>query len=98
MRARASALHALRSEPIARGVGNLAGVVEWANEDFERLTGIPLRDTLDKPVTRFLDRAGVDLEVVDFVAQHFFEGRSCRIEFPFDRPDGGRIDVLLEVE
>jgi len=85
-------------DDLARVGGNRAGVVEWANEAFGRLTGIPLADTIDKPVTRFLERAGVELEVVDFVAQHFFEGRPCRIEFPFERPDGRRIDVLLEVE
>lgn len=79
-------------------LGNRAGVVEWANAAFEQLTGIPLAETLNKPVTRFLERAGLDLEVVDFVAQHFFEGRPCRLEFPFERPDGRRIEVLLEVE
>ena len=98
MNARIANLDALRSEPLARVVGDLAGVVEWANEAFGRLSGIPLCETLDKPVSRFLERAGIDLEVVDFVAQHFFEGRTCRVEFPFERPDGSRIDVLLEVE
>lgn len=98
MSARTPDLAALRSESLARVVGNLAGVVEWANEAFGRLTGIPLDETLDKPVTLFLERAGIELEVVDFVAQHFFEGRVCRIEFPFERPDGSRLDVLLEVE
>ncbi len=83
---------------IARVAGNRAGVVEWANDAFSRLTGIPLAETLDKPVTRFLERAGIELEVVDFVAQHFFEGRPCRLEFPYERPDGRRIEVLLEVE
>ena len=86
------------AESLAEVLGNRAGVVEWANAAFEQLTGIPLADTVDKPVTRFLERAGLDLEVVDFVAQHFFEGRPCRLEFPFERPDGRRIDVLLEVE
>lgn len=79
-------------------VGNRAGVVEWANDAFARLSGIPLADTVNKPVTHFLERTGLDLEVVDFVAQHFFDGRPCRLEFPFERPDGRRIEVLLEVE
>ncbi len=86
------------AEGLATVMGNRAGVVDWANAAFEQLTGIPLADTVDKPVTRFLERAGLELEVVDFVAQHFFEGRPCRLEFPFERPDGRRIDVLLEVE
>lgn len=83
---------------VAEVVGNRAGVVEWANDAFSRLTAIPLCEIVNKPVTRFLERAGVEVEVVDFVAQHFFEGRPCRLELPFDRPDGRRIDVLLEVE
>ena len=60
MRARTADLDTLRSEPLARVVGNLAGVVEWANEAFERLSGIPLCETLGKPVSRFLERAGID--------------------------------------
>jgi hypothetical protein len=83
---------------IARVAGNRAGIVEWANDAFARLTGIPLAEIVDKPVTRFLERAGIEVEVVDFVAQHFFEGRPCRLELPFERPDGRRIEVLLEVE
>lgn len=79
-------------------VGNLAGVVEWANAAFARLSGIGLDETVDKPVGRLLERAGIDLEIVEFVAQHFFEGRVCRVAFPFERPDGRRLDVLLEVE
>jgi PAS domain S-box-containing protein len=79
-------------------VGNLAGVVEWANEAFERLSGIALSQTLGKPVARFLERAGIELDVVDLIAQSFFEGRLCRVAFPYKRPDGRRVDVLLEVE
>jgi PAS domain S-box-containing protein len=85
-------------EPLARVVGDLAGVVEWANDAFARLTGIPLAETVHKPVTRFLERAGLEPEVVDFVAQHFFEGRTCRLEFPYERPDGRRLEILLEVD
>lgn len=87
-----------RDESLARVAGNRAGIVEWANEAFGRLTGIPLAETVNKPVTRFLERAGIELEVVEFVAEHFFAGRTCRIELPFERPDGRCIDVLLEVE
>lgn len=83
---------------IARVAGNRAGIVEWANDAFSRLTGIALAEIVDKPVTRFLERAGIEVEVVDFVAQHFFEGRPCRLELPFERPDGRHIEVLLEVE
>ena len=86
---------AVCDESRARVTGNRAGVVEWANEAFGRLTGIPLAETVNKPVTRLLDRAGIELEVVEFVAEDFFAGRRCRIERPFERSDGRRIDVLL---
>lgn len=88
----------VHDESLARVAGNRAGVVEWANEAFGRLTGIPLSETVHKPVTRFLERAGIELEVVEFVAEQFFAGRTCRIELAFERPDGRCIDVLLEVE
>jgi len=82
----------------ARVTGNRAGVVEWANEAFGRLTGIPLTETVNKPVTRLLERAGIELEVVEFVAEDFFAGRRCCVELPFERSDGRSIEVLLEVD
>ncbi len=89
-------------EAIARGdavvVGSLAGVVEWADEAWTRLTGFPLDETVDKPITHFLDHAGLERELVEFVAQHFLEGRPCTVALPFDTFDGRRIDVTLEVE
>lgn len=83
--------------PVARAIGNLAGVVEWANDAFASLSGIPLAETVDKPVSRLLERAGIGLDVVELVAQEFFEGQVCRISFPFERPDGRRIEVVLDV-
>ncbi len=88
----------LGEEALARVTGNRAGVVEWANEAFGRLTGIPLAETVNKPVTRLLERAGIELEVVEFVAEDFFAGRRCCVELPFERTDGRSIDVLLEVD
>ena len=79
-------------------VGNRAGVVEWTGEAWPRLTGFPLEETLDKPITHFLAQAGLEVELVDFVAQHFLEGRSCTIALPFDTFDGRTLDVELEVE
>lgn len=81
----------------AEVIGNLAGVVEWANEAFGILTGLPVAQTVNKPVAQFLERVGIDIEVVRFVAEHFLEGRACRVELPYERPDGRTIDVLLEV-
>lgn len=91
-----------RSEAIARGdavlVGTRAGVVEWADVAWTRLTGFPLDETLDKPISHFLDHAGLERELVEFVAHHFLEGRPCTVALPFDTFDGRRIDVTLEVE
>lgn len=78
--------------------GNAAGIVEWADADFAELLGIPLDALSNKPVTRLLERTGIDVDVVDFVAERFFEGGLCRVELPFERPDGCRFQVLLEVE
>ena len=79
-------------------VGNLAGVVEWTHEAWSRLTGFPLEETLDKPITHFLDRAGLEIELVDFVAQQFLAGRASTVEMPFETFDGRSIHVHLEVE
>ncbi|MCR9093894.1 MAG: hypothetical protein NXI30_06745 [bacterium] len=91
-----------RRDEIARGdavlVGTLAGVVEWTDEAWTRLTGFPLDETVDKPITHFLDHAGLERELVEFVAHHFLEGRPCTVALPFDTFDGRRIDVTLEVE
>lgn len=78
--------------------GNLAGVVESADSAWTRLTGFPLDQTIEKPITHFLDRAGIEVELVDFVSQHFLEGRPCTLEFPFETFDGRSIQVHLEVE
>jgi hypothetical protein len=85
------------SAPGAEVIGNLAGVVEWVDEAFELLTGLPCAQIVNKPVAELLERAGIDVEVVGFVAEHFLEGRTCRVELPFERPDGRTIEVFLEV-
>ncbi|HPG26761.1 MAG: PAS domain-containing protein [Spirochaetaceae bacterium] len=78
--------------------GDRHGVVSGAGPAWTRITGIPLAETVDKPITHFLDRAGIELELVEFVAQHFVEGRRCQVEFPFDAADGRRVRIHLEVE
>ena len=58
----------IRPEALALGdavvVGNRAGVVEWTSDAWSRLTGFPLSETLDKPITHFLTCAGLELELV----------------------------------
>lgn len=91
-----------RGDALARGeavvIGNRAGVVEWTTPAWAHLTGFPLAETIDKPITHFLDHAGLEVELVDFVAQHFLEGRRCTVALPFDTLDGRRLDLELDVE
>jgi len=79
-------------------VGNRAGVVGWANEAWTKITGFPLDATLGKPIAHFLGEAEIELELVDFVGQHYLEGRACTIEFPFETFDERSIWVHLEVQ
>jgi PAS domain S-box-containing protein len=89
--------HALASDR-AVVVGNRAGIVEWANPAWTRITGFPLDDTLSKPISHFLDAADIDIDLVDFVGQQFLEGKRCTVEFPFEAAEGGSIWVHLEVD
>ncbi len=91
-----------RHDALARGeavvVGNRAGVVEWTSTAWAHLTGFPVAETIDKPITHFLEHADLEVEFVDFVAQHFLEGRRCTVALPFDTLDGRRLDLELDVE
>ena len=91
----------IRPEAIARGeavlVGDRSGLVEWAGEAWTRLTGFPLAETLDKPISHFLDQAEFESEMIDLVAHHFIEGRTCRLALPFRSFDGRQLIVHLEV-
>ncbi len=79
-------------------VGDAAGIVEWANASWTRMTGSTRDETVHKPISHFLDSAGIELELVDFVGRTFLEGRPCVIEFPFEMPEGREIRIRLEVE
>ena len=91
-----------RAEALTRGdavlVGTVAGVVEWTDGAWTQLTGFPLVETVQKPITHFLERAGLERELVEFVAHHFLEGRDCTVALPFDTFDGRHVQVTLEVE
>ena len=79
-------------------IGDRAGIVAWANPAWSKITGIALSETVHKPITHFLEVAEIEFELVDFVGQHFLEGRSCMVEFPFETFDQGEIQVQLEVQ
>jgi PAS domain S-box-containing protein len=79
-------------------VGNRAGIVEWANASWTRITGCQLSETVAKPITHFLEQTSIDLELVEFVGQNFLEGRASTLEFPFETFDNRDIWVHLEVQ
>lgn len=78
--------------------GNRAGIVESANAEWTQLTDFPLEQTLQKPITHFLDDAGIDLEVVDLIGRNFLEGRPCSVQFPFKTARGRTLRIHLRVE
>jgi len=94
-RARAEGADSSRDAVI---IGDRTGIVAWANAAWSQITGIPLAETLDKPITGFLEVADIELELVDFVGQHFLEGRTCIVEFPFETFDGRKIQIHLDVQ
>jgi PAS domain S-box-containing protein len=82
----------------AVAVGNRAGIVEWANAAWGRVTGYALDDAIAKPVGDLLAEADIEPEVVDFVGRCFERGEPCEIELPLDPPDGARRWIHLWVE
>jgi PAS domain S-box-containing protein len=82
----------------AVAVGNRAGVVEWANAAWSRVTGYALEDAVAKPVADLLGLAGIDYELIDFVRRRFERGEACEIELPLDPPDGERRWIHVSVE
>lgn len=82
----------------ALAVGNRAGVVEWTNDAWHRVTGWPLEDMVDKPISHLLDRIGIEPSVLDFVQTHFLSGRRCAVELPIEAEDGRHLRIHLEVD
>jgi PAS domain S-box-containing protein len=82
----------------AVAVGNRAGVIEWANAAWSRVTGYALEDAVAKPVTDLLGLAGIDYELIDFVRRRFERGEACEIELPLDPPGGERRWIHVSVE
>lgn len=79
-------------------VGTRAGVIEWANAAWSRVTGYAVDDAVDKPIGWLLDAADIDASVVDFVQRHFLGGRRCEVELPVNTPDGRHLWIHLDVE
>ena len=79
-------------------VGNRAGIIEWANDAWTRVTGYALDESVGKPVQAFLSGVDVDPGVVDFVAGCFASGKTCEVEIPLTPPDRQPLWVQLRVE
>jgi PAS domain S-box-containing protein len=79
-------------------VGNRAGIVEWANQAWTRITGRSRAETVAKPVADFLIEADIDVDLVDFVQASFARGARCEVELPFTTPDGKRSWFHLTVD
>ena len=94
----ATLAQAAELSPRAMLCGNRAGIVEWANAAWTRITGFPLSETIAKPISHFLDAARIEAELVDFVGQNFLEGQATKIVFPFETFDERSIWVELEVQ
>lgn len=82
----------------AVAVGDRAGVIEWTNTAWRRVTGWALEDVVDKPVSELLDRVGVERAVLDFVRNHYVAGRSCALELSIEGDDGQTRAIHLDVE
>jgi PAS domain S-box-containing protein len=87
-----------RQSERAMVVGNRAGVIEWANDAWTRVTGYALDESVDKPVTGFLEHVDIDPGVIDFVAGCFQSGRVCELEIPLCPPRRDALWIQLRVE
>jgi PAS domain S-box-containing protein len=87
-----------QNSELAIVVGNRAGVIEWANAAWARVTGYPIEGFISKPVADFIERVDIEPGVVDLVAACFRENKVCEIDVPLRAPDGRQNWVHLRVE
>ncbi len=78
-------------------IGNRAGVTEWANPRWLAITGFASEETLGKPVSQVLAESDVDPDVPSFIEDHFAAGLRCVVSLPFQRRDGAKLWLQLEV-
>lgn len=82
----------------AVAVGDRAGIVEWTNSAWRRITGWPLEDVVGKPVAHMLDSVGLEPDVLEFIQSRFVAGLRAAVEVPVEAPDGRLVHIHLEVE
>lgn len=91
------AIHVGRGDE-AVAVGDRAGIVEWTNSAWRRITGWPLEDVVGKPVAHMLDSVGLEPDVLEFIQSRFIAGLRAAVEVPVESPDGRLVHIHLEVE
>jgi PAS domain S-box-containing protein len=79
-------------------VGSRAGVIEWANDAWTRVTGYALNESISKPVAGFLAEVDIDHDVIEFVSGCFQQGRVCELELPLTPPHRSELWIHLRVE
>jgi PAS domain S-box-containing protein len=95
---------ALRTPPEAAtanqavALGSRAGIIEWANSAWTRITGYDLERFIHKPVSALLDRVNLAPSVVDFVGGCIRENKACEIDVPLTTPAGANVWIHLRVE
>jgi PAS domain S-box-containing protein len=82
----------------AVAVGSRAGIIEWADSSWTRVTGYDLGRFIDKPVGALIDAVKLDAAVVDFVARCIRDQRICEIDVPLTTPAGANGWIHLRVE
>lgn len=82
----------------AVALGSRAGIIEWANPAWARVTGTDLSRFVLKPVGELLDHLNLEPGVVDFVAGCLRGNKACEIDIPLTTPAGANVWIHLRVE
>jgi PAS domain S-box-containing protein len=82
----------------AVAVGDRAGIVEWTNSAWRRITGWALEDVVGKPVGHLLDSVGLEPEFLEFIQSRFLAGMRASVEVPIETPEGRVVHIHLDVE
>jgi len=82
----------------AVAVGSRAGIIEWADSSWVRVTGYDLDRFVGKPVGALIDAVKLEAGVVDFAAGCIGDNRVCEIDIPLTTPAGASVWIHLRVE
>jgi PAS domain S-box-containing protein len=88
----------LRSGEYAVALGSRAGIIEWADDAWLRVSGYRLDRFLDKPVSALLEHVKLEPSIVEFIGGCVNAQRVCEVDVPLTTPTGAGIWVHLRVE